>query len=86
MTCRAVLARRLAGLSSGALARLYSVASAPIPSWRYGHAAFGGSDPAARRDALASRLMEATLGLMDVAAIYIGDRLGLYRALAPAGW
>ena len=41
-----------------------------------------GSDPAARRDALASRLMEATLGLMEVGAVHIGDRLGLYRALA----
>jgi 2-polyprenyl-3-methyl-5-hydroxy-6-metoxy-1,4-benzoquinol methylase len=40
------------------------------------------SDPAARRDALAGRLLEATLGLMEVAAVHIGDRLGLYRALA----
>ena len=40
------------------------------------------SDPAAQRDALAARLMEATLGLMEVGAVYIGDRLGLYRALA----
>jgi 2-polyprenyl-3-methyl-5-hydroxy-6-metoxy-1,4-benzoquinol methylase len=44
-----------------------------------------GSDPAARRDALAGRLMEATLGLIDVGAIYIGDQLGLYRALARGG-
>jgi hypothetical protein len=41
-----------------------------------------GSEPAARRDALAGRLIEATLGLMEVGAVYIGDRLGLYRALA----
>ena len=41
-----------------------------------------GSDSAARRDALAGRLLEATLGLMEVAAVHIGDRLGLYQALA----
>jgi hypothetical protein len=42
-------------------------------------------DPIARRDALASRLFEATLGLMDLGAIHIGDRLGLYRALERLG-
>jgi 2-polyprenyl-3-methyl-5-hydroxy-6-metoxy-1,4-benzoquinol methylase len=42
----------------------------------------GASDPAARRDALASRLLEATLGLMEVGAVHLGDRLGFYRALA----
>jgi 2-polyprenyl-3-methyl-5-hydroxy-6-metoxy-1,4-benzoquinol methylase len=42
-------------------------------------------DQAARRDALASRLMEATLGLMDLGAIHIGDRLGLYRGLGSLG-
>src|SRR5262245_4925858 len=57
---------------------------APNPSQRGGvvmHSS-AGSDPAARRDALAGRLMEATLGLMEVGAVHIGDRLGLYRALA----
>ena len=39
-------------------------------------------DAIARRDALASRLFEATLGLMDLGAVHIGDRLGLYRALS----
>ena len=43
------------------------------------------SDPTTRRDALASRLFEATLGLMDLGAIYIGDRLGLYRGLERLG-
>ena len=43
------------------------------------------SDPIARRDALASRLFEATLGLMDLGAVHIGDRLGLYRAPRAAG-
>src|SRR5262245_26631749 len=42
-------------------------------------------DPTARRDALAARLLDATLGLMDLAAVYIGDRLGLYRALSRGG-
>jgi 2-polyprenyl-3-methyl-5-hydroxy-6-metoxy-1,4-benzoquinol methylase len=38
-----------------------------------------------RRDALVQRLFEATLGAMDVLAVYLGDRLGLYRALAQRG-
>lgn len=42
-------------------------------------------DPTARRDTLASRLMEATLGLMDLGAVHIGDRLGLYRGLQRLG-
>ena len=42
-------------------------------------------DPSARRDALASRLLDATLGLMDLAAVYMGDRLGFYRALHHRG-
>ena len=39
----------------------------------------------ARTDALVGRLFEASLGAMDVAAVYIGDRLGLYRDLALSG-
>jgi SAM-dependent methyltransferase len=31
------------------------------------------------------RLFEATLGAMDLYGVYLGDRLGLYRALADAG-
>ena len=42
-------------------------------------------DRTARRDALVERLFEATLGAWDVLAVYIGDRLGLYRALAERG-
>jgi hypothetical protein len=38
-----------------------------------------------RRDALVERLFEATLGALDVLAIYVGDRLGLYRALRDGG-
>ena len=38
-----------------------------------------------RRDALVERLFEATLGAMDVLTVYLGDRLGLYRALAERG-
>lgn len=34
-----------------------------------------------QRDALVERLFEAVLGLMDIHAVHIGDRLGLYRAL-----
>ena len=40
---------------------------------------------AARRDALVERLFLATVGAWDVLAVYIGDRLGLYRTLADRG-
>lgn len=36
-------------------------------------------------DALVGRLFEATLGMMDVMSVYLGDRLGLYRALHEGG-
>jgi SAM-dependent methyltransferase len=35
-----------------------------------------------RRDALVERLFEAVLGFNDLLAVYMGDRLGLYAALA----
>jgi 2-polyprenyl-3-methyl-5-hydroxy-6-metoxy-1,4-benzoquinol methylase len=38
-----------------------------------------------RRDALVERLFEATVGAMDVLSVYLGDRLGYYRALAERG-
>src|SRR3954454_6646449 len=40
---------------------------------------------AERRDALVGRLFEGILGTMDVLNVYLGDRLGLYRALAEGG-
>lgn len=40
------------------------------------------SEVAERRDALVGRLFEASIGAMDVLAVYLGDRLGLYGALA----
>jgi 2-polyprenyl-3-methyl-5-hydroxy-6-metoxy-1,4-benzoquinol methylase len=43
------------------------------------------TDAEQRRDALVERLFGATLGAMDVFAVYLGDRLGLYRALADRG-
>jgi 2-polyprenyl-3-methyl-5-hydroxy-6-metoxy-1,4-benzoquinol methylase len=49
------------------------------------------SDPAlaaaadARRDVLAERLFGAVNAAFDLAAVYLGDRLGLYRVLAEAG-
>jgi len=43
------------------------------------------SDDPATSDALVGRLFEAYLGMFDVMAVYLGDRLGLYRALAEAG-
>jgi SAM-dependent methyltransferase len=41
--------------------------------------------PDARRDALVERLFLAAVGAWDVLAVYVGDRLGLYRALAERG-
>ena len=41
------------------------------------------SDDAAR-DALAGRLFEAALGAFDLAALHVGERLGLYAALDGA--
>jgi 2-polyprenyl-3-methyl-5-hydroxy-6-metoxy-1,4-benzoquinol methylase len=38
-----------------------------------------------QRDALVERLFGATLGMMDILTVYIGDCLGLYRVLADAG-
>ena len=36
-------------------------------------------------DALVGRLFEAGLGMMDVMSVYVGDQLGLYRALNEGG-
>lgn len=36
-------------------------------------------------DALAARLFDATVSAMDLFAVYLGDRLGYYRALADHG-
>jgi 2-polyprenyl-3-methyl-5-hydroxy-6-metoxy-1,4-benzoquinol methylase len=41
---------------------------------------------AEQRDALAGRLFQSMLGTMDLLTIYLGDRLGLYRALDEIGW
>lgn len=43
------------------------------------------ADASARRDVLVERLFGATLGAMDVLSVYLGVRLGLYRALADRG-
>jgi 2-polyprenyl-3-methyl-5-hydroxy-6-metoxy-1,4-benzoquinol methylase len=40
---------------------------------------------AERRDALTGRLFQAMTGTMDLLSIYLGDRLGLYRALREVG-
>ena len=39
----------------------------------------------ARRDALVERLFMAAVGTWDLLAVYVGDRLGLYRMLAERG-
>jgi 2-polyprenyl-3-methyl-5-hydroxy-6-metoxy-1,4-benzoquinol methylase len=38
-----------------------------------------------RRDALAERIFEISIGMLEILSIYVGDRLGLYRALADGG-
>ncbi|MGH2559778.1 MAG: SAM-dependent methyltransferase, partial [Thermomicrobiales bacterium] len=40
---------------------------------------------AERRDALATRIFNATIEAMDLFSVYLGDRLGFYRALAEGG-
>jgi SAM-dependent methyltransferase len=40
---------------------------------------------AARRDALVERLIDATVASMETFSVYLGLRLGLYRALAEGG-
>jgi SAM-dependent methyltransferase len=42
-------------------------------------------DAVTRRNALVERLFEATVGTWDVLAVYLGNRLGFYRALAERG-
>lgn len=37
------------------------------------------------RDALVQRLFDAALGALETLTVYMGDRLGLYRALAESG-
>ena len=39
----------------------------------------------ARRDELVERLFGDALGAMDLLCVYLGDQLGLYRAIADAG-
>jgi 2-polyprenyl-3-methyl-5-hydroxy-6-metoxy-1,4-benzoquinol methylase len=39
----------------------------------------------ARRDELVERLFGSALGAMDLLCVYLGDRLGMYRALAESG-
>ncbi|MEX2246287.1 MAG: class I SAM-dependent methyltransferase [Dehalococcoidia bacterium] len=38
-----------------------------------------------RRDAFAGRLLSAAIATFDVVSVYMGDRLGFYRALADGG-
>jgi 2-polyprenyl-3-methyl-5-hydroxy-6-metoxy-1,4-benzoquinol methylase len=38
-----------------------------------------------RRDALAERIFQNSVGVLEILTIYVGDRLGLYRGLADGG-
>ncbi len=42
-------------------------------------------DPTDRRDALATRLFTAVATSLELQTVYLGERLGLYRALADGG-
>src|SRR5215212_7390613 len=41
--------------------------------------------PEQRRDALVERIFGSSIGFMEILSIYVGDRLGFYRALADYG-
>ena len=41
--------------------------------------------PAQRRDALVERIFGGSIGFMEILSIYVGDRLGFYRALVDHG-
>jgi 2-polyprenyl-3-methyl-5-hydroxy-6-metoxy-1,4-benzoquinol methylase len=41
--------------------------------------------PERSEDALVGRLFEASIGMFEVMSVYVGDRLGLYRALRDGG-
>ncbi len=41
--------------------------------------------PEQRREALVERVFGSSIGLMELLSIYVGERLGLYRALAEGG-
>src|SRR5215208_5325170 len=41
--------------------------------------------PEQRRDALVERIFASSIGFMEILSIYVGDRLGFYRALADDG-
>jgi SAM-dependent methyltransferase len=43
------------------------------------------TQPEQAREALVDRLFEAALGAFDLMGVYLGDRLGLYTAMAGAG-
>ncbi|UCE83661.1 MAG: methyltransferase domain-containing protein [Deltaproteobacteria bacterium] len=45
-----------------------------------------GEEASQQRDQLVKRLLQSTMGTFDIFTIYIGDRLGFYRALADNGW
>jgi SAM-dependent methyltransferase len=44
-----------------------------------------GTDTDSERDALVERLLQASAGMFDIFTTYLGDRLGLYRALEGTG-
>jgi 2-polyprenyl-3-methyl-5-hydroxy-6-metoxy-1,4-benzoquinol methylase len=44
-----------------------------------------GASPQATSDDLVARIFEASLGMFEVIALYLGDRLGLYAALRDGG-
>ena len=43
------------------------------------------AQPEHTADQLVGRLFNAALGMFDVMSVYVGDRLGLYRARGSSG-
>jgi SAM-dependent methyltransferase len=68
--------------------RLDSVAEHATYRWRVPMtgADLDGTAGPGRTEALAQRLDRNTLATLELYTIYLGERLGLYRALADAGW
>ena len=67
-----------------------SVAGRPRKAWarpptRHTLGAVSADPATGSRDALVERLVQAAIGTFDLFGIYLGDRLGLYRALADRG-
>src|SRR5258708_15405544 len=58
---------------------------ADLPGERGGEKSLSTAGHEEERDALVGRLFSSTLGALELFHVYLGVRLGLYRALATSG-